>query len=185
MGDLEIEDMIARDADSPRYESPQQRVDRNLAELLSELRVALPGVQVLFAFLLVVPFNQRFAGVSGFQRSLYAATLLLATASSVLLIAPSFHHRFLFRQQEKEHVVLVGNTLAVVGLSLLALAMVGVVLLVSDFLFNTTVAAIAAGMVALLFAVIWYLIPLQRRLRRGRGREAPTATAASGSAQRR
>jgi hypothetical protein len=166
MSDLARGDHPVRDPASPRTETTGERDDRNLTELLSELRVALPGVQVLFAFLLVVPFNQRFTATDGFERVLYASTLLLAAASSVLLIAPSFHHRLLFRRQEKEHIVLVGNALAVAGLTLLALAMVGVVLLVTDFLFGADVGAGAAGAITLLFAVAWCLIPARRRLRR-------------------
>src|ERR1700704_4867094 len=92
-----------------RDETPFERADRNLAELLNELRVALPGVQVLFAFLLVVPFNQRFSATTPFQRGAYFATLLLTASATVFLIAPSVHHRLLFRLQEKEHIVLIAN----------------------------------------------------------------------------
>src|SRR3954453_8324281 len=92
-----------------REETPHERVDRNLTELLGELRVALPGVQVLFGFLLVVPFNQRFTGVTDFQEKVYFATLLCPAAASALLIAPSAHHRIAFRHQDKEHIVLVAN----------------------------------------------------------------------------
>src|SRR2546423_3941791 len=134
-----------------RPETEQERVDRNLQEMLGELRVALPGVQVLFAFLLVVPFNQRFPAVTEFQRWTYFITLLLTAASAIFLIAPSFHHRIQFRHQEKEEVVLVGNRLALIGLTLLALAMTGVVLLVTDFLFGSLTAAITTAAVAVLF----------------------------------
>src|SRR5689334_19483303 len=108
------------DPGSHRPETEDQRLDRNLMELLNDLRVALPGVQVLFAFLLVVPFNQRFLATNAFQRGLYLATLLLTAGSAVCLIAPSFHHRLRFRRQEKEPIVLIGNGLAVVGLTQLA-----------------------------------------------------------------
>jgi amino acid transporter len=147
------------DSTSRRSESDAERADRNLTELLGELRVALPGVQVLFAFLLVVPFNQRFPAVNEFVRVLYFVTLLLTAAAAVFLIAPSFHHRLRFRRQEKEQIVLMGNALAVTGLTLLALAMTCVVLLVIDFLFGNAPAAIAAAGVALLFGVFWYTLP--------------------------
>jgi Family of unknown function (DUF6328) len=141
-----------------RQETQEQRVDRNLMELLGELRVALPGVQVLFAFLLVVPFNQRFLATSLFQRLLYFATLLLTAAAAILLIAPSFHHRLRFRHQEKERIVVVGNTLAVIGLTLLALAMTCVVLLVTDFLFGHAVGAVTTAAMAVAFGIVWYAL---------------------------
>ncbi len=154
------------DPDSPRQETTEQRADRNLSELLAELRVALPGVQVLFAFLLVVPFNQRFATTTPLERILYLVTLLLAAASGVFLIAPSFHHRSQFRRQEKEHIVVVGNALAVTGLTLLALAMIGVVMLVTDVVYGIATAPAAAGGVAALFAFVWYAIPIDLQRRR-------------------
>jgi hypothetical protein len=147
---------------SHRDETEAERVDRNLNELLTELRVALPGVQVLFAFLLVVPFNQRFPATSGFQRALYFGTLLLTAASAVCLIAPSFHHRIRFRQQVKEQVVLIGNGLAIAGLSLLAVAMTCVVLLITDFLYGGLVAAVTTVVLAALFGVIWYGLAWRR-----------------------
>jgi hypothetical protein len=130
-------------------------------ELLNELRVALPGVQVLFAFLLVVPFNQRFVATTTFQRGVYFGTLLLTAAATVFLIAPSVHHRLLFRLQEKERVVLTANTLSLIGLTLLALAVTGVVLFVTDFLLGDLTALVVTSALAVLFGVIWYLIPLR------------------------
>src|SRR5215210_9462632 len=95
----------AHSKDKGREESERERLDRNLQEMLGELRVALPGVQVLFAFLLVVPFNQRFGQVTPFQEKVYFVTLLFAAAASVCLIAPTMHHRITFRHQQKEYVV--------------------------------------------------------------------------------
>jgi uncharacterized protein involved in cysteine biosynthesis len=150
-----------------RLETEHERIDRNLQEMLGELRVALPGVQVLFAFLLVVPFNQRFAQVTGFQRSLYLVTLLSTAASAICLIAPSVHHRLEFRRQHKEAIVRTGNRIVVAGLVLLAVAMTGAVLFVTDVLYGrTTTIAATAGVVAT-FALLWYAIPL-RRLAAGR-----------------
>jgi Family of unknown function (DUF6328) len=145
-------------------ESEQERLDRNLEQLLGELRVALPGVQVLFAFLLVVPFNQRFADITGFQRTVYFVTLLCATAASACLIAPTAHHRIEFRAKDKHRIVMGGNRLAIAGLALLAMAMTGAITLITDFLYGSTTTAIAAGLVALLFAVLWWVIPVRRLL---------------------
>ena len=142
-----------------RDETEKERLDRNLDELLGELRVALPGVQVLFAFLLVVPFNQRFADITSFQRSVYFVTLLLATAASACLIAPTAHHRLEFRADDKQRIVFGATRLAIVGLTLLALAMTGAVMFVTDFLYGTTTVAIVSVLVALLFAFLWYACP--------------------------
>ncbi len=149
-----------------RDESEPERVDRNLAELLQELRVALPGVQVLFAFLLVVPFNQRFTAVTPFQEKVYFGTLLCTAAASAFLIAPTMQHRIEFRRQDKEYLVITANRLSIIGLSFLAVAMTGVILLVTDFLFGTLTTVIASTGVAVMFAILWYAIPLRRRLSR-------------------
>jgi Family of unknown function (DUF6328) len=159
---------VAEHPETGRQESEQERVDRNLGELLGELRVALPGVQVLFAFLLVVPFNNRFADVTPFQKNVYFVTLLFATAASVCLIAPTVQHRIEFRHQDKEHIVLVANKLSIVGLTLLAVAMTGAILLVTDYLFDPAVAVVASVFVALAFAMLWYAIPLHRLRERRR-----------------
>ena len=130
--------------------------------MLGELRVALPGVQVLFAFLLVVPFNQRFADVTQFQKTVFFATLLCTAASTVCLIAPTVHHRLEFRRQDKRRIVRTGNRIVNLGLLLLAIAMTGAVMFVTDFLYastTTTVVAVATGAV---FLLLWYAIPLRR-----------------------
>jgi hypothetical protein len=149
-----------------RGETEKERLDRNLGELLQELRVALPGVQVLFAFLLVVPFNQRFADITAFQRNLYFVTLLLATAATVCLIAPTAHHRIEFRAQDKRRIVFAATKLSVVGLALLAAAMTGAVMFVTDFLYHSTTVVIVASAVALLFALLWFAWPVKRLLDR-------------------
>jgi hypothetical protein len=151
-----------------RDETEHERVDRNLQELLGELRVALPGVQVLFAFLLVVPFSNRFADVTAFQKNVYFVTLLCAAAASVCLIAPTVQHRIEFRHQDKEHIVLVSNKLAIVGLGFLAIAMTGAILFVTDFLFGPATTVVASAFVALSFALLWYAIPLRRLRERHR-----------------
>jgi Family of unknown function (DUF6328) len=158
---------VERHSESGRDETEQERVDRNLQEFLGELRVALPGVQVLFAFLLVVPFNQRFADVTQFQKTVYFVTLLFAAAASVCLIAPTVHHRVEFRRQNKEQILLTANKLAVVGMACLAVAMTGALLLITDVLYDSTITAIAIAAVAIAFFAVWFGIPLLR-LRTGR-----------------
>jgi Family of unknown function (DUF6328) len=157
--------MAEEQRDPKRNETEEERLDRNLNELLGELRVALPGVQVLFAFLLVVPFNQRFADVTDFDRNLYLGTLLCAALASAFLIAPTVHHRLLFRRQDKAHLVKVANRQAVIGLSFLAMAMTGAIVLVVDFLFRPATTIFAGALVALAFLVLWYVLPLLRRAR--------------------
>jgi predicted membrane channel-forming protein YqfA (hemolysin III family) len=156
---------MAADGDTGREESEKERLDRNLQEFLGELRVALPGVQVLFAFLLVVPFNQRFADVTSFQKSVYFVTLLFAAAASVCLIAPTVHHRVEFRQQDKKRILFLANRLSIAGMAFLAVAMTGAILLITDFLYDSLVTAVVAACVGLAFAVVWFGIPLRRLLR--------------------
>lgn len=131
-------------------------LDRELIELLNELRVALPGVQVLFAFLLAVPFSQRFGRVSEFQTDMYFFTLLTTTAASILLIAPSSYHRLRWRQHDKERLLRVSNTLALAGTMFLAVAMTAAVLLITDVLFTRGYAILAAAVAGSGFAVFWY-----------------------------
>jgi Family of unknown function (DUF6328) len=161
------------DAGANPRESEKERLDRNLIELLNELRVALPGVQVLFAFLLTVPFTQRFTTLTQTQEKVYYATLLCTTASTVLLIAPSAHHRINFRQQDKAYIVFLANRLTIAGLALLALAMSGVVFLITDLLYGSAATAVATAGALGVFAVMWYVIPIWRRLRGG-GPRPPT-----------
>jgi hypothetical protein len=151
------------DPGSGRHETETERVDRNLGELLQELRVALPGVQVLFAFLLTIPFNQRFALLTTAQERIYLATLLSTAISAALLMAPTAYHRINFRKQQKGRLVFVANRLAIVGMGFLALSMTGVILLVTDFLFSTAVTVTCTSLSALMFATFWYGLPLRRR----------------------
>src|SRR3954452_18766272 len=108
---------MAQHPEARRGETDLERAGRNLTDLLGELRVALPGVQVLFAFLLVVPFNTGFSRATGFQEKVYLVTLLCTAGASICLIAPSVHHRIVFRLQEKEHIVREANRLALIGLT--------------------------------------------------------------------
>ena len=149
-------------------ESTQEKGHRQLIELLNELRVALPGVQVLFAFLLTVPFTQGWSRVTPFQQDLYFATLLASAAASAFLIAPSAIHRLDFQQGDKPRIVRVSNVLSIIGLTFLALAIVGVVCLITDVLYGgAAVVGYTVG-IAALFVVLWYTIPLVMRVRGGR-----------------
>ena len=148
-------------------ETEQERLNRNMNELLQELRVSQTGVQILFAFLLALPFAQRFTEVTTFQRDVYFATLLLAGAAAAFFIAPVSAHRLLFRRQGKEHLINSSNWMAIAGLGCLAVSIVGVILLISDFLFNTAVAAVTTSLAFLLFVVLWYLLPLRWLIRHG------------------
>ena len=156
---------MIREVEGGRRETEEERLDRNLTELLNELRVALPGVQVLFAFLLAVPFSQRFEALTGYQEDVYYGTLICAAAATAFLIAPTAHHRIEFRLQDKRHIVLLANRFAIAGLSFLALAMTGVVLLVTDVIFGGIATVVATSITACVFAVLWYVIPFVRRTR--------------------
>jgi hypothetical protein len=156
--------MSDRRSGTGRHETEEERLDRNLQELLQELRVALPGVQVLFAFLLVVPFNQRFPDITTFQQTIYFVTLLLATGATAFLIAPTVHHRVQFRQQDKERIVMTANRFTIVGMALLAAAMTGAILLITDMLYKSTTVTVVAALVAVMFALLWYAVPLRRSL---------------------
>jgi hypothetical protein len=152
-----------------RDETEAERADRNLTELLGELRVALPGVQVLFAFLLTVPFSQRFLSLTPTERAIFYVTLLLTAVATLLLIAPTAHHRVQFRQKQKEQIVEVSNRLVVAGLAFLALAMAGAVLLITLLLYGDDAAVAAAVAAMAFFGLVWFGWPLLRRLRARRG----------------
>ena len=159
---------------SGREETEGERLDRNLGELLQELRVALPGVQVLFAFLLAVPFQQGFEKITSFQKDVYFVTLLLTALSAVLLISPTTYHRLTFRMQQKDHLVFLANRFAIAGLGALALAMTGAIVLITDVLFGTA-ATIVTGLAALfVFALFWYALPLKRRFSSDQEPDPPT-----------
>jgi hypothetical protein len=125
-------------------ENRNERRARELGELLQELRVMLPGVQVLFAFLLTVPFSARFGDVTPLQQAVFFGILLCTALSAGLLLAPSAHHRILWGQQAREHRLRVANRLAIAGMVLLVVAMVGVMLVIADVLFGPAAVATAA-----------------------------------------
>jgi hypothetical protein len=148
-------------------ENEKERLDRELIELLNELRVALPGVQVLFAFLLIVPFSQRFPQMTALQRDVYFAGVVCTTIATILLIAPTALHRIEWRARDKEWMLKASNVLAIVGTFFLALSMTAVLFLITDVLFKASAAAVAAGIAAGLFALLWFALPLWRRVRSG------------------
>jgi hypothetical protein len=149
--------------ESGREETEEERADRNLSDLLQELRVALPGVQVLFAFLLTVPFTNRFSDLNAFQEKLYFGVLIAVALATVLLVAPTVGHRILFRRQQKEYIVTISNNLSLVGMFLLAVSMCGAIALISDFLFGGTTAIISTIVMAAAFAGFWFTGPIVRR----------------------
>jgi hypothetical protein len=152
------------DADSDRSEEERHR-DRQLIELLNELRVALPGVQILFAFLLTVPFAQRFSEVTDFQRNLFFATLVATGVSAICLIAPTATHRLRFHQSDRAYVIESSHKLTIAGLVFLAFAMMGAILLVTDFIYDGPVVWLGPGLVTVLLIVLWFVRPLARQTR--------------------
>jgi hypothetical protein len=144
-------------------ESEQERLARNMGELLQELRVAQTGVQILFAFLMSAVFTARFANATTFQSATAIVTVLLTTASAALLMAPAAWHRLYFRQGRRVDIIAWGNRFAIAGLALLAAAMTGAVLLVTDTVVGGWPAILMSACAGLLFALMWFVLPLARR----------------------
>jgi hypothetical protein len=143
-------------------ENEGERLDRELIELLNELRVVMPGVQVLFGFLLTVPFQQGFTRIDGFQRYVYFVTLLLAATSAAFLMAPSAFHRLTFRHGQKPYLIKLGTRQTIVGMVLLALAMNGALVLLTDILFGTTTVVVTVAAMGSLFAWLWFGVAWMR-----------------------
>src|ERR671927_445785 len=142
-------------------ENEHERRARELIELLQELRVMLPGVQVLFAFLLTVPFSQGFERVSPLQQAVFFGTLVCTAISAALLIAPSAHHRILWRQQAREHRLRVANQLAIAGMVLLVPGMLGAIFVITDLLFGLTAAAAGTALITAFFIYVWFVLPMR------------------------
>lgn len=145
--------------------SDGSRLDRELNELLQELRVTLPGVQVLFAFLLTVPFAQGFSRLTSTQRTAYFVAFLTAAAAAALLLAPAAYHRIQWRQHDKERLLQTSTRLALMGLALLTVAMAAAAFVVTDVLYDTSWAAMVAAGLAALITALWFLLPLLSRVR--------------------
>lgn len=146
-----------------RHESEAERDDRNLAELLQELRVAGLGVQVLFGFLLSLPFTTRFARLSQGQRDLYLASLVLAAVATALLLGPVAYHRLVFRRGQKESLVRAASVMAIAGLAIVGLAVASAVLLVTSYVATGLPAVLITAFVTCVFGLLWFAFPLARR----------------------
>ena len=151
-------------------ETQDERRDRELIELLNELRVALPGVQVLFAFLLIVPFTNGFPKLGSLDREIYFVAFMATAVSTILLIAPSSYHRLRWRQHDKERLLVISNALTIAGLASLAVAITSTVFVITDFVFHRSWAAAFTAIVACLFLVFWYGLPLASALSERRRR---------------
>jgi hypothetical protein len=144
-------------------ESRRERINRELIELLNELRVALPGVQVLFAFLLAVPFANGWSKVTDSQKNIFFATLIATSISTACFIVPTAYHRLNFRKREKENILLLSNKFAVAGILFLALSMIGVLMLITDVIYSQTAALVTGGLALVMFGGLWLVLPLIRR----------------------
>jgi hypothetical protein len=162
-----------------RNETHLERCDRNLVELLQEVRVVQTGVQVLFAFLLMAPLTPGFADLGGLQRVEYFITLTLAGAAAVLLIAPTAYHRVLFRLGDKDYLVTIANRLTIAGLTAVAMSMIGAFVFVTDILFGQTAALVAGAATGAALVVLWAALPLARRSALARAGRAPADGAAA------
>lgn len=149
---------------SQEVEEEQERLNRELIELLNEVRVAMPGVQVLFGFLLAVPFQQRFHLADDFQRHTYLVTLLFAAVATALFIAPTAYHRVMFRQRDKPALIKFGNQVTIAGITCLAIAMNGAVLLVTDVIFTGPTPLVTIAALASVYVWLWFGIPVLRRV---------------------
>jgi anti-anti-sigma factor len=167
-----------------RPETPLQRLDRNLEELTGELRVTVTAVQVLFAFLLIVPFNSGFAGIGPFERGVYFVTLLCSALAALCMIAPTAYHRALFRQDDKRYLVTMANRLVIAGLAFLSLAICGSLLLVTTKLFGAGAGVATAAVSAILFALLWFAAPWRRRAALERATSGARRVTTAGGAAR-
>jgi amino acid transporter len=153
------------DEQSQPDETPKERADRELIELLNELRVVLPGVTVLLAFLLAVPFAKGWPRVTDFQRNVFVVAFLSTAVSVALLTAPSSYHRLRFRQGNKERMVRIGNRLSIAGIAASAVSLLAVVVLVMDFVVSRNAAIAAAAALFVVIAALWYGLALVAELR--------------------
>ena len=153
-----------RDAGDRPDEDAKERIDRELIELLNELRVALPGVQVLFAFMLVVPFSQGFSSLTTVERWIYFAAFIAAALGAALLIAPSSYHRLRFRQGDKERMLHTSSRLLLSGMAMVAVSIALSVGLISEVVFGTGVALVAGIGIGVWLGWFWYGLPLSRRI---------------------
>jgi hypothetical protein len=160
---MQIDETPAETSDQTSGESPEERVSRELDELLQQLRITLPGVQVLFAFLLTVPFTNRFHLVDGMARDAFFLAFLTTLGATALLLTPVAYARIQFRQFDKERLVRLGTVAAISGLVLLAVSLSASTFVVTQVLFSNGVAASVAAAAACVFALAWFVVPLIAR----------------------
>jgi hypothetical protein len=146
-----------------KEKSEEELRDRQMLELLNELRIALPGVQILFAFLLTVPFTMRYGDLSFFQRDVFYVTLVATALSTACLIAPTAAHRFRFHKRDRAWIVETASTLMTVGLGFLAVAIGGAILMITDMMFDGTRVWVYSGALWLVIAGLWFVRPALRR----------------------
>jgi hypothetical protein len=149
--------------EAQRDETTPQRLDRNTIELLNELRIAGTGIQVMFAFLLILPFNAGWKQVDGFERTVYFITLLVVALAAFLLMAPPIHHRLLFRHGEKRFLIRVGNYMAIGGMTCLGLGFIGILVLVSDVVVGGAAPAVVGILAGAVIGGLWFALPLIRQ----------------------
>jgi hypothetical protein len=150
----------------PRQEeTPKERADRELIELLNELRVVLPGITVLLGFLLAVPFARGWTRVTTFQRDVFIVAFLSTAVSVAFLAAPSSYHRLRFRHGNRERMLSIGNRLAIAGIAAAAVSLEAVVLLVTDFVVSRGFAIAATAALFVVVVVLWYGLPLLAAVR--------------------
>lgn len=143
-------------------ESREDKLDRELVELLQEMRIMLPGIEVIFGFLLTVPFTARFTQLSNLQTSTYFTVFISTALATALLVAPSAYHRLRWRQYDKEHLLRVANKFAIAGLAFFAVSMSGIAFIVTDVVIQTSIAVWVAAGVGAIVLVLWFGLPLLR-----------------------
>jgi uncharacterized membrane protein len=149
----------------PQDETPMERSNRQLIELLNELRIVLPGITVLFGFLLAVPFARGWTRVTTFQRDVFIVAFLATAVSIAFLISPSSYHRIRFRHGDRERMLTISNRLSIAGITAAAVALAAVVLLVTDYVISRSFAIVATASLVVLVAALWYGLPLRAALR--------------------
>jgi hypothetical protein len=153
----------AEEDEKERDETAPERLDRNTIELLNELRIAGTGIQVMFAFLLILPFNAGWKQVDSFERTVYFITLLVVALAAFLLMAPPIHHRLLFRHGEKRFLIRVGNYMAISGMACLGLGFIGILVLVSDVVVGGAAPAVVGILAGAVIGGLWFAVPLIRQ----------------------
>lgn len=160
-------------------ETRKERMDREVIELLNEIRIVLPGIQVLFGFLLLLPFQQSFGEMSELDRSLYFVALVASATGGVLLIAPSTYHRIQFRNRDKERLLRTSNVLILVGTAALGLAIATAMFLIADIIYGELVGVVVGAIAAVVVAGMWYGLPLSRKVQDGDAGEGTPPTSSS------